>query len=216
MGDDVKITVIATGFKQQEMPERRERMLAETTMPGSRYDVPVQPRVPAQRFPVNREHVRTEQPAVAAPAPVQRVEATSVREQRVAEPAVRKAEAASEVTVRPEPVRSPSPSSPELLPVRASVFDDEFFRSSVGGATAAATPEPAPERRVVMDGGEGRAWEAQDFSGAGRVQEDSGRGEAFGARAAEAPLRTPEFAGAETERAEPDELDIPAFLRRGN
>src|SRR3982075_2867107 len=27
MGDEVKITVIATGFKQQEMPQRRERML---------------------------------------------------------------------------------------------------------------------------------------------------------------------------------------------
>ncbi len=38
MGDEVKITVIATGFKQQEQPERRERMLAETTMPGTRYD----------------------------------------------------------------------------------------------------------------------------------------------------------------------------------
>ena len=30
MGDEVKITVIATGFKQ-EMPERRARMLAEST-----------------------------------------------------------------------------------------------------------------------------------------------------------------------------------------
>ena len=38
MGDEIKITVIATGFRQQEMPERRERMLAETTMPGTRYE----------------------------------------------------------------------------------------------------------------------------------------------------------------------------------
>src|SRR5467141_1488246 len=40
MGDEVKITVIATGFKQQEMPQRRERMLAESTLPTMRYDVP--------------------------------------------------------------------------------------------------------------------------------------------------------------------------------
>src|SRR5438067_8194892 len=54
MGDEVKITVIATGFKQQEMPQRRERMLAESTLPTMRYDVPIQPRVvtprPAPRF----------------------------------------------------------------------------------------------------------------------------------------------------------------------
>src|SRR6202011_269110 len=49
MGDEVKITVIATGFKQQEMPQRRERMLAESTLPTMRYDVPIQPRVTTSR-----------------------------------------------------------------------------------------------------------------------------------------------------------------------
>src|ERR1700734_806276 len=49
MGDDVKITVIATGFKQQQMPQRRERMLAEATLPTMRYDVPIQPRVVTPR-----------------------------------------------------------------------------------------------------------------------------------------------------------------------
>jgi cell division protein FtsZ len=43
MGDEVKITVIATGFKQ-EMPERRARMLAESTMPGADYQVPIRGR----------------------------------------------------------------------------------------------------------------------------------------------------------------------------
>ncbi|WP_263417477.1 cell division protein FtsZ [Terriglobus albidus] len=37
MGEDVKITVIATGFKQ-EMPQRRERMLQEALEPAVRYD----------------------------------------------------------------------------------------------------------------------------------------------------------------------------------
>src|SRR5665213_3572211 len=49
MGDDVKITVIVTGFRQQEMPQRRERMLAEATLPTMRYDVPIQPRVSSLR-----------------------------------------------------------------------------------------------------------------------------------------------------------------------
>src|SRR3981189_3029087 len=49
MGDEVKITVIATGFKQQEMPQRRERMLAEATLPTMRYDVPIAPRVSTPR-----------------------------------------------------------------------------------------------------------------------------------------------------------------------
>src|SRR5579872_7055399 len=37
MGDDVKITVIATGFKQ-EMPERRARMLSEAMTPSADYE----------------------------------------------------------------------------------------------------------------------------------------------------------------------------------
>src|SRR5579859_6516292 len=44
LGDEVKITVIATGFKQDQ-PERRERMLAEANLPTRRYDyddVPIQ------------------------------------------------------------------------------------------------------------------------------------------------------------------------------
>src|SRR5450432_1961646 len=43
MGDEVRITVIATGFKQ-EMPERRARMLAESTLPGADYQVPIRGR----------------------------------------------------------------------------------------------------------------------------------------------------------------------------
>src|SRR5215469_9433321 len=49
MGDEVKITMIATGFKHQEMPQRRERMLAESVLPTVRYDVPIQPRVATPR-----------------------------------------------------------------------------------------------------------------------------------------------------------------------
>ncbi len=52
MGDEVKITVIATGFKQQGEPgARRERMLAESSLPTVRYDVPIAPRITTPRAP---------------------------------------------------------------------------------------------------------------------------------------------------------------------
>ena len=49
MGDEVKFTVIATGFRNEAMPARRERMMAGAGLPttqhdGSRYD-PVPPRI---------------------------------------------------------------------------------------------------------------------------------------------------------------------------
>ena len=53
MGDEVKITVIATGFRE-EMPERRERMLQGTAaLPASRVETPAPPPPPriAQRPP---------------------------------------------------------------------------------------------------------------------------------------------------------------------
>src|SRR5271154_3272005 len=40
MGDEVKITVIATGFKQ-EMPQRRARMMADAMQPGAGFEVPI-------------------------------------------------------------------------------------------------------------------------------------------------------------------------------
>ena len=40
MGDEVKITVIATGFKQA-MPERRARMLSDAMQPGAGFEVPI-------------------------------------------------------------------------------------------------------------------------------------------------------------------------------
>ena len=58
MGEEVKITVIATGFRDQ-LPERRERMLSDATLLTARHDAPVSqyeappPRIehrPAPRF----------------------------------------------------------------------------------------------------------------------------------------------------------------------
>jgi cell division protein FtsZ len=49
MGDDVKITVIATGFRQ-DMPERRERLLTAVLREPANHRVPVETRVETPRF----------------------------------------------------------------------------------------------------------------------------------------------------------------------
>jgi cell division protein FtsZ len=161
MGDEVKITVIATGFKQQEMPQRRERMLAESTLPTMRYDVPIQPRVtprPSPRFASEPELELGSSPS------------TEVKEK---------------------------PASPELIPVKASVFDDDFFQRE--GRIA--------EREVTH------------VSASSHVQREEIRGVTEEVFPVEASVRVPSYGGGVTAAAEtavPDELDIPAFLRRGN
>ncbi|WP_158792357.1 cell division protein FtsZ [Granulicella sp. L60] len=189
MGDEVKITVIATGFRHQEMPQRRERMLAEATLPTMRYDVPIQPRVVTSRPAASRFASETPE-----------IEPEEVSAQVVPVQQMRQEESAVEAG-----------GSPELIPVPASVFDDDFFRSSAARAEAAAE----------FDRGEGampdRFREPTHFTPVHRVQPESGgveemvgaepvgRGVAFGG-----PVSAP------TAHAESDELDIPAFLRRGN
>jgi cell division protein FtsZ len=187
MGDDVKITVIATGFKQQEMPARRERMLAEATLPTVRYEMPAEPRISAQRPAVPRflseEMERPESTAAAAPY-------------RAAEP---------EVASRPAaPVEhSATAANPELLPVPASVFDDDFFRTSSGRAAASAGME---ESAQVEPGIHSPVYSAGQMNSV-----------APGVAADGAP-RSPFTAATvlQPDASEPDELDIPAFLRRGN
>ena len=233
MGDDVKITVIATGFRQQEMPERRERMLAEATLPGSRYDVPVSARPAMQRTssvaPTISPRVfderaatrpRTEPetaPAIQAAAE-ERISPNQTwpRELRPESgvPAVASAvvPAIQEQKVEERSEMRAAPSAPELLPVPASVFNDDFFRS----------PSPAAmrnEARPAQPGGfERRSWqelEEHDQSAVRRVQDEGVRGEVFHVQAAES---APRYATADrdSEVNSADELDIPAFLRRGN
>jgi cell division protein FtsZ len=178
MGDEVKITVIATGFKQQEMPQRRERMLAESTLPTMRYDVPIQPRV-------------------ATPRP-------SPRFASEPEPA------SSIVEEKKERAASAGPGAPpELVPVKASVFDDDFFQASSAGGEMMSEEGGLPER----------------FRGPThvslpvRVQQEEIRSLTEEISPVEASVRAPSFGGAAmlaADLAAPDELDIPAFLRRGN
>jgi cell division protein FtsZ len=167
----VKITVIATGFKQQEMPQRRERMLAESTLPTMRYDVPIQPRV-------------------VTPKPSPRFAS----------------EPDAELASSPAGEKKEKSASPELIPVKASVFDDDFFQAASLPGDIVSEEGGLPER----------FREPTHFSGPVRVQQEGVRGVTEEDAAVETSLKTSAYGGTAADHAAPDELDIPAFLRRGN
>jgi cell division protein FtsZ len=280
MGDDVKITVIATGFRE-EMPERRERMLQGTAaLPASRMEPPAPPPPPriAQRpaatpapppapfaseiyaaaeerpepveeKPAPRKKSRESmmsvvperepvavQPPPPSPAPAAKAEEPS-RITSQAEPLritpVESPRAMSSEPLRitpseplrvqneplritpprePEPERMhgayvPSASAepkPELVPVPASVFDDDFFRKSNEEL------RPAPEAR---------SWEVPRETRDNRETESSRdlESEALPQKTHWPAAKVPSFAGyagGGSSSSEEDELDIPAFLRK--
>ena len=260
MGDEVKITVIATGFKQDQQPQRRERMLAEATLPTHRQEVPIAPRVqpsvasavvassapqapvppPAPRFAseTKRQEIAVPVPVAArapgpAPEPEDRYELAPVEEEAAAEYFGGTAEPVWEeafdgTNEEPEPrieaaTREPVVAEPELKPVKASVFDDDFFRSSfLRAAQSVERPVATPVVPAAAPAGRGvweRAQAEEDQRRPARVQSFEPRETAPTSVLGEMPVRVPSFAGAQTattDRAEADELDIPAFLRRGN
>jgi cell division protein FtsZ len=197
MGDEVKITVIATGFKQ-DMPERRARMLAESTIPGADYEVPIRAKSgrgaeAVARFASEEREMMQAQAAEPeqqiAPARVEAL-AAAVREldadleiddEVAPEMSDEETAAAGKMKVAERELVSEreTVAEPELIPVPASVFDDDFFRSGRPVETP-ATVRREPEIQVVT--------EQRVYAGAtvgGEVQDS-------------------------------DELDIPAFLRRGH
>lgn len=243
MGDEIKITVIATGFRQQEQPERRERMLAETTMPGTRYEqlsryetmtrqteVPIAPRVQTQRTPPPQPAEPPSAPGkpqgYAVPEPVKeravesRVEAEVVRASEMAARSegwrnerMTETSAAGEMPEgspegdEPEPEEARArETTPQLVPVRASVFDDDFFRGR--------HRETGPAEELTS----GRGWDPRDSLGQRNVQQETARAEVFHVHvpAEEATTRGQSSAVADAGSGDSDELDIPAFLRRGN
>jgi len=257
MGEEVKITVIATGFRDQ-LPDRRERMLADATLLTSRHEAPQRYDVPPPR--IEQRHVaapfvsetqvpsqafssarQTPQPVIAPMAteslevvgeaaedveyssPEERAQNFRERFPGFQQERVRQSEptASQRIQAYTEPGRdfefegeaprgmseraaaleralaevggepviargqgtpgayipeAPTEPRPELVPVPASVFDDDFFRKPNEELRAANAKDAAwPEARVPT----------------------------FAGYAADAP-------------AETDELDIPAFLRRNH
>lgn len=241
MGDEIKITVIATGFKEpkQDGLERRERLLepgpARSVLAAEQGFVPpIQPRyvapppvpltpaappvqaappvaapvrtaVPQQSFPVSAPSYGTPTPVAqqphnftphaveaqqSGPSPAAPQPEFGAPQQTFQTTPQQVFQAQPQATPASNPVFSTSPAQqttfatnpepPELVPVPASVFDDEFFISP-RQAEAAAQAQAEPSLRT--------------------------------------DVRVPTFAG-HAPAAEPqedhDELDIPAFLRRGS
>jgi cell division protein FtsZ len=235
MGDEVKITVIATGFKQ-DMPERRARMLTESMTPGSAYEVPIRqaagrsfsageaPRFASEvRQAYSAQEVETARQVLEAEAAAP-VAVAEVRP-RVGVADLMKFEDEVVVVAAVEPIEefAVAKIEPELVPVAASVFDDDFFRRSRAAEAAAAMVKPTPVARIDAYELDGPEMEAADSYGAvARVSstQDSGARElSFGGYASAGESRTVAaepamYAGASGSHAETDELDIPAFLRR--
>jgi cell division protein FtsZ len=197
MGDEIKITVIATGFKQTgsaEMNERRERMLSEASLP---------------------EYVPEPIKVQSRPAPARRPEPET--------PRFASEEFVSIEEVEDEEVAPPLEKKEELRAVPASVFDDEFFRSTVRSVAERET-EAEAEAQERHD----------DVSLPSAVQYEREEQEREAARMRDAELRMQMELAAEREKAaeraatpprvpepphhdqESDELDIPAFLRRSS
>jgi cell division protein FtsZ len=243
MGDEVKITVIATGFKQDQAPQRRERMLAEATLPTHRSEPPVVPIVqrPASARAVTPEPARPTtqfasetrreappvptRPAEPAPRSEDRYELAPIDEVDEDEEArdqenwdddepfegtapMLEEEENQDEDSRPYVVEPAPHREPELQPVPASVFDDDFFRPR---SESHSTQPPARETPA-------RAREDYDIPKSLRIQYAEAREASPGASLPESGVRVPSFAGATpaTGPQESDELDIPAFLRRGN
>jgi cell division protein FtsZ len=266
MGDEVKITVIATGFKQ-DMPARRERMLAESMMPGADYQVPIRgrslsprgsdamprfaseereaqqaltpPQLQAQQITAPRAEPVAEVAALAAPVHANesaaiangssqagRIQMASQETEESAQwtdedeaeavgSAVHEAEFAVECDAEADGHsaavgdisdangagrHSERRSEPELIPVAASVFDDDFFRTTYGLQKPAGRNDAFGAVGVVQS----VASREPDM----QVLPEAGAGQ--GVRL---------FAGASASQAEhsdSDELDIPAFLRRSH
>lgn len=238
MGDDVKITVIATGFKESQ-PQRRERMLGNLGVPAAPAASPFTPRISPRvpQAPFASEVGASSQGAGSVPAtPIVRAEVSAVRQDNV--PA-----RASFVPVISEMPRSAPPVQPdtqaepekpeslriseagenakpnqhaaqekstqqELVPVSASVFDDDFFLKG----------------NDELRAGSQTAWSGEAPAASNTFSETpSHRMGMVPEQPAVAPLpqaRVPSFAGyagdAGSNANGTDELDIPAFLRRSH
>ena len=232
MGDQVKITVIATGFRH-EMPERRARMLAESTLMTSDEEVPIRGRGTTgrnltPRFASEARESRVQQSVQAE----QRIAQSGERSECVAEysaagvssgvdHAGEGAGMATNWTYEMDDDRESESgfvggqahyggaSEPELIPVAASVFDDEFFRTPNARLRPAVEPDPTDPLLAEPDECEGCSFD-------GGMQSVSSQA---GHDAVDAVIETGLFAGASASPAGPmesDELDIPAFLRRSH
>ncbi len=228
MGDEVKITVIATGFKQQESESRRERMLSEATLPTVRYDVPVAARIVMPRAAGVTAYPIVAAPIVAAPLQAAPMQAAPIQAEPIVAPLVyevkEQQESVPEFALHADDERAeeqflsqkeaPRADAPELIPVPRSVFDDDFFRSARGSVA-----EPIDTRMPSA-----RGFDSPDATRPLRLHYDESQKHVTPTSdlgVVDSAARTPVFssslaASVTVPPVEADELDIPAFLRRGH
>jgi len=226
MGDQVKITVIATGFRH-EMPERRARMLAESTL-MSTDEVPIRGRGYAPRFAseVQEGHAARAQRSVEAAQAVSIPMAESAMAGFVQAPEHSAGETRESMEWRYETAEDAVPeaefggaqsqftptSEPELVPVSASVFDDDFFRTPSVRLRPVVEPDPADPNLAEQEICEECCFD-------GPIQRTQPRPSVPEYDPEEPAREVRLFAGANASHVEPpetDELDIPTFLRRSH
>lgn len=238
MADEVKITVIATGFRQGDSGPRRERMLAEPTLPTIHYSgsatqrvatpaVVSVPSAPAstEMSSVTAQPVIAVAPTIAAPVEAARrpeIVGENETEQELAGSGLLEGEPAQslEEEFAPEPFAQSAVSAvPELVPVPRSVFDDDFFRSP---RRMSIEPESVdidsrmPSARGFDSPDSTRPLRLQ-YHGAGR--EETQRtfvGEPEAVAGDTVRIFSTVQSAVQDEPAQADELDIPAFLRRAH
>ncbi len=140
LGDEVKITVIATGFKQDQ-PERRERMLAEANLPTRRFDY--------DEVPIHRSAARPSAPSAPVsslpeafagfPEPAQPAISTPLE---AAPPVVSQSFAASRSRLRRPPCRR----LPRLRRRSRPPRPPPSSRSSPPATPTRSSPTPSPRR----------------------------------------------------------------------
>ena len=228
MGDEVKITVIATGFKQQDSQPgdaRRERMLGAASLPTIHYEVPI------SRVAVARAQFEEQKATPVRPIEAKGISAEPIAAEHIAAMAIHtKAIEAEPIVVvgvpedwqlepedegilqelvgsghADESESAAKEAAPALVPVPRSVFDDEFFRAS---ALELLASKPPIESRMPS----ARGFDSPDTPRPVRLEYEESA-----VQVADPAVRVPVLTGAMPRQpAEADELDIPAFLRRGH
>jgi cell division protein FtsZ len=156
MGEEVKITVIATGFRDQQ-PERRERMLADGTLLTSRHDLPPirheapPPRIEHRPLPARfASETPASPPAPRVAAPPAPVIPPIVRESR--EPR--------------EPADYHAESDSDIQELREQNFRERFPGFNQDAARAKPLEPTASQRiQAYTDGGRGLSPEEPTTSG---------------------------------------------------
>ena len=153
MGEEVKITVIATGFRDQQ-PERRERMLADGTLLTSRHDLPpIRQEAPPPRIEHRPLPARFASETPVAP-PVPRVVAPPAP---VIPPIVREPR---------EPADYHEESDSDIQELREQNFRERFPGFNQDDARVRPSEPTASQRiQAYTDGGRGLSAEEPATSG---------------------------------------------------